>query len=101
MVFVFVVILEVIGTMVFLIPLFDYDPLISFGSGLEEFLDSWCNLILQEDIQIPLFIQWIRKFLQVQVGMEWKDLTTSTDHGFPFVKEDRRWSSRGIWKFSW
>ena len=32
--------------------------------------------------------------------MEGKDLTTSTDHGFPFVKEDRRWSSRGIWKFS-
>ena len=36
----------------------------------------------------------------MQVGMEGKDLTTSTDRGFPFVKEDRRWSSRGIWKVS-
>jgi len=36
----------------------------------------------------------------VQVGMEGKDLTTSTDHGRPFMEEDHRGSSRGIWKVS-
>ena len=56
MVFVLVVVLEVVGTMMFLVPSFDHDPLIPFGGGLEEFLDAWCNLILQKDIQIPLFI---------------------------------------------
>jgi len=63
MVFVFVVVLEVVGTMMFLVPSFDHDSLIPFSCGLEEFLDFWCNLILQEDIQIPLFVQWRRKFL--------------------------------------
>jgi hypothetical protein len=81
MVFVSVVVLEVVGTMMFLVPSFDHDSLIPFGCGLEEFLDFWCDLILQEDIQIPLFVQWRRKFLQMQVSMEGKDLTTSTDHG--------------------
>ena len=56
MVFVSVVVLEVVGTMMFLVPSFDHDPLIPFGGGLEELLDAWCNLILQKDIQIPLFI---------------------------------------------
>jgi hypothetical protein len=50
MVFVFVVVLEVVGTVMFMIPFFDHDSLISFGGCLEEFLDSWCNLISQEDI---------------------------------------------------
>jgi len=36
----------------------------------------------------------------MQVGMEGKDLTTSTDHGRPFMEEDRRGSSWGIWKVS-
>ena len=36
----------------------------------------------------------------MQVGMEGKDLTTSTDHGRPFMEEDHRGSSRGIWKVS-
>jgi len=56
MVFVLVVVLEVVGTMMYLVPSFDHDSLIPFGGGLEEFLDFWCNLILQEDIQIPLFV---------------------------------------------
>lgn len=50
MVFVFVVVLEVVGTVMFLVPSFDHDSLISFVSCLEEFLDSWSNLIFQEDI---------------------------------------------------
>jgi hypothetical protein len=50
MVFVFVVVLEVVGTVMFMIPFFDHDSLVSFSVGLEEFLDSWCNLISQEDI---------------------------------------------------
>jgi len=50
MVFVLVVVLEVVGTMMFLVPSFDHDPLISFGGGLEEFLDSWCDLTLQKNI---------------------------------------------------
>jgi len=36
----------------------------------------------------------------MQVGMEGKDLTTSADHGRPFMEEDRRGSSRGIGKVS-
>jgi len=46
MVFVFVVVLEVVGTMMFMVPSFDHDSFISFGGGLEEFLDFWCNLTL-------------------------------------------------------
>jgi hypothetical protein len=63
MVFVFVVVLEVIGTMMFLVPSFDHHTLISFRSCLEEFLDSWGNPIMKEELQIKLFIQWRRKFL--------------------------------------
>ena len=81
MVFVSVVVLEVVERMVVLDPGLHDDTLVVLGGGLEEFLDSWCNLIFQEDIQIPLFIQRRRKFLQMQMGMEGKDLTTSTDHG--------------------
>ena len=50
MVFVFVVVLEVVGTVMFLVPSFDHNSLILFSVGLEEFLDSWCNLTSQEDI---------------------------------------------------
>jgi hypothetical protein len=50
MVFVFVVVLEVVGTMMYLVPSFDHDSLIPFGGCLEEFLDSWSNLISQENI---------------------------------------------------
>jgi hypothetical protein len=50
MVLVSVVVLEVVGTMMFLVPSFDYDSFVSFGGCLEEFLDSWCNLISQENI---------------------------------------------------
>jgi hypothetical protein len=50
MVFVLVVVLEVVGTMIFLIPSFDHNSLVSLSVGLEEFLDSWCNLISQEYI---------------------------------------------------
>jgi len=48
MVFVFVVVLEVIRTMMFTVPSFDHETLISFGGRLEEFLDSWCNLMVHE-----------------------------------------------------
>ena len=47
---VFVVVLEVVETVMFLVPSFDHDSLIPFGGCLEEFLDSWSNLIFQEDI---------------------------------------------------
>ena len=50
MVFVSVVVLEVIEPVVFRVPSFDHDSLIPFGGCLEEFLDSWYNLISQEDI---------------------------------------------------
>jgi hypothetical protein len=48
MVFVLVVVLEVVGTMMFTVPSFDHESLISFGGGLEEFLDSWCDLMVHE-----------------------------------------------------
>ena len=50
MVFVFVVVLEIVGTVMFLVPSFDHDSFVPFCVGLEEFLDSWSNLIFQEDI---------------------------------------------------
>ena len=50
MVFVFVVVLEVVGTVMFMVPSFDHDSFVPFCVGLEEFLDSWCNLISQENI---------------------------------------------------
>jgi hypothetical protein len=48
MVFVLVVVLQVVGTMMFTVPSFDHETLIPFGGGLEEFLDSWCNLVVDE-----------------------------------------------------
>ena len=62
MVFVSVVILEVVEPVMFRIPSFNHHTLISFGSGLEEFLDPWRNLLSQKDLEEPLFVQWIRKF---------------------------------------
>jgi len=50
MVFVFVVVLEVVGTMMFLVPSFDQHTLIPFSGGLEEFFDPWCNATFQENI---------------------------------------------------
>ena len=50
MVFVSVVVLEVIEPVMFRVPSFDHHTLISFGGGLEEFLDPWCNTTFQEDI---------------------------------------------------
>jgi hypothetical protein len=81
MVFVFVVVLKVVGTMMFTVPSFDHHTLISFGGGLEEFLDFWGNPITKEELQIKLFIQWRRKFLQVHMSVERKDQTVSADHG--------------------
>ena len=56
MVFVFVVVLEVVGTMMFLVPSFDHDPLIPLGGGLEEFLDSWCNLMVDQEMNKRIII---------------------------------------------
>jgi hypothetical protein len=50
MVFVFVVVLEVVGTMMFAVPSFDHHTLISFGGCLEEFFDFWCDTTFQENI---------------------------------------------------
>jgi hypothetical protein len=62
-VFVFVVVLEVVGTMMFLVPSFDHYSFIVFSGCLEKFLDFWGNPIMKEELQIKLFIQWRRKFL--------------------------------------
>ena len=48
MVFVLVVVLEVVGTMMFTVPSFDHQTLVLQGGGLEEFLDSWCDLMVHE-----------------------------------------------------
>jgi len=48
MVFVLVVVLEVVRTMMFTVPSFDHQTLVMQSGCLEEFLDSWCNLIVHE-----------------------------------------------------
>ena len=62
MVFVPVVVLEVVETVMFRVPSFDHHTLIPFSGGLEELLDPWYNLLGQQDLEEPLFVQWIRKF---------------------------------------
>jgi hypothetical protein len=56
MVFVFVVVLEVVGTMMFAVPSFDHHTLISFGGGLEEFLDFRCDLMVHQEVQKNILI---------------------------------------------
>ena len=46
--FVLVVVLKVVRTMMFSVPSFDHQTLVVQGGGLEEFLDSWCDLMVHE-----------------------------------------------------
>ena len=62
MVFVPVVVLEVIELVMIRVPSFDYHILIPFSGGLEEFLDPWCDLLHQKNLEEPLFVEWRRKF---------------------------------------
>ena len=57
MVFVPVVVLEVVEPMVVLNPGLHDETLIPFCGGLEEFLDSWSDLLCQEVLEIPLVVQ--------------------------------------------
>jgi len=57
MVFVLVVVLEVVETMVVMVPGLHDDTLVVLGGGLEEFLDSWCDLLGQEELEVPLVVQ--------------------------------------------
>ena len=57
MVFVSVVVLEVVEAMVVLDPGLHDDSLIVLGGGLEEFLDSRCDLLGKEVLEIPLVVQ--------------------------------------------
>ncbi len=56
MVFVLVVVLEVVETMVVMVPGLHDDTLVVLSGGLEEFLDSWCDLLSQKDLEIPLVV---------------------------------------------
>ena len=80
MVFVSVVVLKVVGTMMFLIPSFDHYSLISFGCRLEDFLDSWCSLVVHEEMNKRILILRGRKFPQMKVRMKWKNQTVTADH---------------------
>ncbi len=57
MVFVFVVVLEVVKAMVVIVPRHHDNTLVVLGGGLEEFLDSWCDLLRQEELEVPLVVQ--------------------------------------------
>ena len=56
MVFVPVVVLQVVEPMVVLDPGLHDDTLVTLVGGLEEFLDSRCNLLGQEVLEIPLVV---------------------------------------------
>ena len=57
MVFVLVVVLEVVKTMMVLVPRLHDDTLVVLGGCLEEFLDSWCDLLRQKELEVPLVVQ--------------------------------------------
>jgi len=57
MVFIPVVILEVIEPMMVLDPGLYDDTLVPLGGGLQESLDSRCDLLGQEVLEIPLVVQ--------------------------------------------
>ena len=56
MVFILVVVLEVVEPMVVMVPGLHDDTLVVLGGGLQEFLDSWCDLLGQEELDIPLVV---------------------------------------------
>ena len=56
MVFVPVVVLEVVETVMIMIPRLHDDTLVVLGGGLEEFLDSWCDLLGQEELEVALVV---------------------------------------------
>jgi hypothetical protein len=62
MMFVLAVVLEVVRTMMFTVPSFNHQSLISFGGRLEEFLDSWCDLMVHEQVEKRIIILRRRKF---------------------------------------
>jgi len=55
-VFVPVVVLEVIEPMVVLVPGLHDDTLVPLGGGLQDFLDSRCDLLGQEVLEVPLVV---------------------------------------------
>ena len=57
MVFVSVVVLEVVETVVVLFPGLHDDTFVVLGGGLQKFLDSRCDLLGQEVLQIPLVVK--------------------------------------------
>ena len=38
-------------------PGFDHHTSIPLSGGLEEFLDSWCDLLGQKELEVPLVVQ--------------------------------------------
>ena len=57
MVFVLVVVLEVVEPMVVMVPGLHDDTLVVLRGGLEEFLDSGCDLLGQKVLEGPLVVQ--------------------------------------------
>jgi len=62
MVFVSVVVLEVVGTMIFPVPSFDHQSLVVQSGGLKEFPDSWCNLMVHQEMEKRIIILRRRNF---------------------------------------
>ncbi len=80
MVFVLVVVLEVVETMVVMLPGLHDNTLVVLGCCLEEFLYSGCYLLGQKELEIPLVVQGRWEYPKMQVGMEREDLMVPTDH---------------------
>ncbi len=57
MVFVLVVVLEVVEPVMVMVPGLHDNTLVVLGGGLEEFLDSWGDLMSQEELEVPLVVQ--------------------------------------------
>ena len=60
MVSVGVVVLEVVERMVVPVPWFDHHTPVSLRSGLEEFLDPWRDLLVNQVVQVPGVVQRVR-----------------------------------------
>ena len=60
MVFVPVVVLQVVERMVVLVPWFDHHSPVPLSSGLEEFLDAWRDLLVNQVVDVPEVVQRVR-----------------------------------------
>ena len=54
---------------------------------------------MNQVVQIPEVVQRVRESTQMEVGVECSDLSSSSDHWFPFMKEHQVRSKGSFRKF--